>query len=34
MKSIAYFDEESPLISYQRKSIFNLSNFNLGLSID
>ncbi len=34
MKNIAYIDEESPLMSYQRKPTFNFINFNLGLSID
>ncbi len=34
VKNIAYIDEESPLMIYQCKPTFNLSNFNLGLSID
>ncbi len=34
MKNIAYIEEESPLMSYQRKPTFNFCHFNLVLSID
>ncbi len=34
VKNIAYIDQETPLMSYQRKPTCNFSLFNLGLSTD